>query len=336
MKIDDIIPYENNARDNDKAIPDVAESIREFGLRGQIVLESREKPVIVAGHTRWAACKLLGWEEIPDEKIDYCDDLTPEQIMAYRLADNRTGEIASWNRAKLKKEVRELTARGIDMSRFNFDFKSRIRPYGAERLRTDRGCNLDLVSIKHCSGRYGMPTLESVDVKPKKLVPFNYCKTEKHPSGFVHFCIDDYQFERVWNQPKQYLDLLSRFDGLIAPDFSIYLDMPVPLKMWNIYRSRALANWWTREGMTVVPNLTWSDADSYGYCFEGIPRSSTVFMSTVGVQDDEYLPALEDGLSHALAACEPSRILLYGGDMGLDFQGVEVVKYKPNGAFRKE
>lgn len=70
MLIDDIIPYERNARHNERAIPVVAESIREFGLRGQIVLESPERPVIVAGHTRVAACKSLGWTEIPDENID--------------------------------------------------------------------------------------------------------------------------------------------------------------------------------------------------------------------------------------------------------------------------
>ena len=60
MLIDEIIPYERNARYNEKAIPVVAESIKEFGLRGQIVLESRENPVIVTGHTRVAACRSLG------------------------------------------------------------------------------------------------------------------------------------------------------------------------------------------------------------------------------------------------------------------------------------
>ena len=69
MLINEIIPYEKNARHNEKAIPVVADSIREFGLRGQIVLESRDNPVIVTGHTRVAACKLLGWTEIPDENI---------------------------------------------------------------------------------------------------------------------------------------------------------------------------------------------------------------------------------------------------------------------------
>ena len=78
MLIAEIIPYERNARHNEKAIPKVAESIKEFGLRGTIWLESRENPVIVFGHTRVAACKSLGWTEIPDEKIEYCDDLADE------------------------------------------------------------------------------------------------------------------------------------------------------------------------------------------------------------------------------------------------------------------
>ena len=69
MRIDEIRPYERNARHNERAIPKVAESIKAFGLRGTIGLESRENPVIVFGHTRVAACKSLGWTEIPDSKF---------------------------------------------------------------------------------------------------------------------------------------------------------------------------------------------------------------------------------------------------------------------------
>ena len=87
MLISDIKPYERNARHNEKAVPAVAESIKQFGLRGTIGLESRDNPVIVFGHTRVAACKSLGWDEIPDSKIEFCDDLTPDQIKAFRIAD---------------------------------------------------------------------------------------------------------------------------------------------------------------------------------------------------------------------------------------------------------
>lgn len=135
MLISDIVPYGRNARNNVKAIPKVAESIKEFGLRGTIGLESRENPVIVFGHTRVAACKSLGWTEIPDERIEFCDDLTPEQIKAFRIADNKTGDIATYNKSMLREEVRSL--KDMDMSRFGLEFKSKGLPYGVERLRTD-------------------------------------------------------------------------------------------------------------------------------------------------------------------------------------------------------
>ena len=336
MKIDDIRPYERNARHNDKAIPVVAESIGEFGLKGQIVLESRENPVIVAGHTRWAACKALGWTEIPDERIDFCDGLTEEQIKAYRLADNRTGEVATWNKTLLQHEMRDI--KSLDMSKFKFDFKSKQAGfmYGKERLRTDRYYNLHLVNVFDCQGEEGYPALRAVDASPRDLISFNFCKTATEFEGIgVHFCIDDYQFERVWNKPEAYLELLRKFDCVVCPDFSVYLDMPTPMKKWNIYRSRALGNWWTRQGITAVPNVTWSGKDSLGFSLDGIPKRSTVFISTVGVQQDREARELcLWGMGHAMRKLEPSRVLLLGGDLGFDFGGVEVCRYKPK-AFGK-
>lgn len=198
MLISEIVPYERNARHNEGAVPVVAESIREFGLRGQIVLESRERPVIVAGHTRVAACKSLGWAEIPDENICYCDGLTDEQIRAYRLADNRTGEVATWNKALLQREMRGI--KSLDMSRFRFDFKSKGEGFrhGQERLKTDLAYNLDLVSASDC-GPSGMPELAPADVRPEELQGFNYAKSasdESKQGKGCHFFIDDYQFER--------------------------------------------------------------------------------------------------------------------------------------------
>ena len=148
VKISDIIPYERNARHNKKAIPAVADSIREFGLRGQIVLESRQNPVIVTGHIRVASCKSLGWAEIPDENIAYCDGLTEDQIKAYRIADNKTGEISTWNITMLKSEVKSIGK--LDMSKFGCDFKNKSLTYGAERLKTDKGYNLDIINRCDC------------------------------------------------------------------------------------------------------------------------------------------------------------------------------------------
>ena len=328
MLIQDIIPYERNARRNEKAVPAVADAISEFGLRGTIGLESRENPVIVFGHTRVAACKSLGWSEIPDDKIEFCDDLTADQIKAFRIADNKTGDIATYNKAMLREEVRGIK---LDMSRFGCDFKSRLLPYGAERLKTDRAYNLDVVSRDDCNRR-GFPALKARMAKPDGMLGFNYAKStpDAEKAGKAcHFFVDDYQFERVWTSPARYLDCLRGFDCVLTPDFSLYMDMPAPMMAWNRYRSQALGLYWQREGLKVVPTLSWAGPDSYAFCFEGVPRRGTVAVSTVGVKGDPAARAVWlDGMARAMEAVKPRRVLLYGGDIGFDFGDAEVVRYK--------
>ena len=333
MLIADIIPYERNARHNEKAIPKVAESIREFGLRGTIGLESRENPVIVFGHTRVAACKSLGWTEIPDEKIEYCDDLTPDQIKAFRIADNKTGDIATYNKSMLREEVRSL--KDFDMTRFGLDFKSKKLEYGAERLKTDRAYNLDTID-RDCCGRDGFPPLPPVDVEGARgLQGFNYAKStaaaDKADLG-CHFFIDDYQFERLWQRPEHYLDALKPYKFVLTPDFSLYMDMPDAMQQWNRYRSAALGWYWAQQGITVVPTLSWAQRSSYRFCFKGIPKHSTVATSTVGVaRDKDAQKVWHDGMREAMRRLEPSRVLLYGKNIGFDFGGCEVVEYKAGG-----
>lgn len=197
--------------------------------------------------------------------------------------------------------------------------------YGDERLRTDKAYNLDIVSMRHTLGKYQFPVLEGVDVKPDELIPFNLCMTSENFDYGVHFCIDDYRFERVWNQPQRYLEMLRKFQCVICPDFSIYLDMPYPMKIWNIYRSRALGNWWQRNGLTVVPNVTWSGLDSFDYSFDGIPRESTIFISTIGVQREQYKNVVLKGMERVKEQIRPNRVLMYGISFGFDF-GCEVVQ----------
>lgn len=332
MKIDEIVPYERNARNNAKAIPKVAESIKEFGLRGTIGLESRENPVIVFGHTRVAACKSLGWTEIPDEKIEYCDDLSADQIKAFRIADNKTGDIATYNKAMLREEVRGIKA--LDMSRFGVDFKSKALPYGAERLKTDRAYNLEMVNRSDC-GRDGFPAIKGRMAKPAELQGFNYAKStpaDAKADVGCHFFIDDYQFERLWQRPDAYLDVLKPYKCVLTPDFSLYMDMPDAMQQWNRYRSAALGRYWQENGITVVPTLSWAQPSSYGFCFKGLPRHSTVATSTVGVARDEAARAVwRDGMREAMRRLEPRRVLLYGKDIGFDFGGCEVVEYKAGG-----
>ena len=115
LPIKSIIPYKNNPRHNDKAVEFVANSLRQFGWRQPIVIDEHYE--IVAGHTRWKAAKMLGMETVP---CVMADDLTPEQVQAYRLADNKTAEMADWDFDLLEQELNDIDPAMFDMADFGF------------------------------------------------------------------------------------------------------------------------------------------------------------------------------------------------------------------------
>lgn len=110
--IDELTPYENNPRHNENAVAAVAASIKEFNFKVPLVIDTNG--VVVAGHTRLLAARQLGLSAVP---CIIADDLTPEQIRAFRLADNKTAELAGWDFAKLEEELANIE---IDMSAFGF------------------------------------------------------------------------------------------------------------------------------------------------------------------------------------------------------------------------
>lgn len=116
IKITELKPYENNPRHNDAAVDKVSESIKQFGFKVPIVVD--KDLVIVCGHTRLKAAEKLGLEKVP---CVVADDLTEDQIKAFRLADNKTAEFAEWDVDKLVEELDELT--NFDMTAFGFDME---------------------------------------------------------------------------------------------------------------------------------------------------------------------------------------------------------------------
>lgn len=113
-KISELIPYENNPRNNDGAVDAVANSIKAFGFKVPVVIDKDN--VIVAGHTRLKAAKKLKLKTVP---CVIADDLDENQIKAFRLADNKTGELALWDFDGLVDELADIC--NIDMSEFGFD-----------------------------------------------------------------------------------------------------------------------------------------------------------------------------------------------------------------------
>ena len=116
MKVEELIPYINNPRNNENAVDKVASSIAEFGFKNPIVIDKNN--VVINGHTRLLASKKLGLKEVPVIKAD---DLTEAQVKAFRITDNKTSEYAEWNEELLKIELEQLEEMNFDLECTGFD-----------------------------------------------------------------------------------------------------------------------------------------------------------------------------------------------------------------------
>ena len=324
-KINEIIPYNNNPRKNDDAVENVANSIKEFGFKVPIVIDKNNE--IVAGHTRYKASKKLGLKEIP---CIIADDLNEEQIKAFRLADNKVSEKAEWDLDILNEELESII--DIDMSEFDFDLEMNIEEEFKEneRHRTNDTYNLDLVDIGNSTNDFWqMPIINNDNYIPKDLIGFNYAKSSDNKDLGIHFYLDDYQFERLWNNPSEYVDILSEYECILSPDFSLYMDMPMPMKIWNIYRSRQIGQYYQSMGIKVIPTLSWAEKETFEFAFKGIPKGSVVSVSTIGVKKDEdALKVWKDGMDAMIKEIEPSTILVYGGELDYDYGDINVIYYE--------
>lgn len=136
-------PYANNPRDNASAVEPVANSIKEFGFKVPIVATSDGE--IINGHTRFKASKLLGLEKVP---VIIADDLTDEQVRAFRLADNKVGEIAEWDSDKLTLELMNLDEEYMAKFGFEFEFEDEAETE-EQKNKEKRIKELELKSFEH-------------------------------------------------------------------------------------------------------------------------------------------------------------------------------------------
>ena len=165
----------------------------------------------------------------------------------------------------------------------------------------------------HAVGRWDIPTLEPVHVVPERFLGFNYARTSSDYAACIHFFLDDYQFERVWNKPQDNIRVLSKFASCLTPDFSLYRDMPRALMLWNVYRSRLFGQMCQRAGLTVIPTIQYAGPDSYDFAFDGLPEHSTVAISSVGIMRDKVAVDLFlRGFLEMQTRIHPETVLFYG------------------------
>ena len=168
-KVGDLIPYEKNPRKNTKAVKYVAKSIEEFGFKQPIIIDRDN--VVVCGHTRLKASEQLGIEEVP---CIVADDLTDEQIKAFRLADNKVSEQAEWDIGLLNEELDDIL--NVDMGDFGFDM------FSIDDLEEMEGYNSEEDDREHFSKTFVFP------IEKKKQI---ICYLKKHQNEIVEQIIKE-------------------------------------------------------------------------------------------------------------------------------------------------
>lgn len=161
-------------------------------------------------------------------------------------------------------------------------------------------------------------------------------------NAFVCWYIDDYKFDGprgIWHDCKFVLRVLRHFAGAITPDFSTYQDFPEPLKIYNTYRMRVFGYWLGKNGIAVINNCRWGTQETWGYCWDGIPKDSIICIGTVGGSPRKLVDRkrFEEGLKELVSVLCPHTILVFGSANypcfdKLNELGITVTAYPSNTA----
>lgn len=192
----------------------------------------------------------------------------------------------------------------MKQTRFLIDAKQNVQRYG----------NNFLISLGLDMTDNDVPIIAPQTYDGCEWIGFNYARSQRVTKGKgVHFFLEDYMFERVWNRLEVNTELLRPYDYVITPDFSLFMDFPLPMQKWNHYRKHLVGAYWQQQGLRVIPSPCWSDESSFDWCFDGEPVNAPVAVCSTGVM--RYKPRLRRfmmGYDAMLERLNPSAILFFG------------------------
>lgn len=126
----------------------------------------------------------------------------------------------------------------------------------------------------------------------------------------VHFFVDDYRFEGIYNNPSKSLSRYSQYAFLLTPDFSMYSDMDMWRQLESVAKNRWCGAYWQSKGLTVIPTISWSTPSSYEFCFNGVERNATVAIGMIGCKRNKL--EFMRGYNAMLNKLDPATILCFG------------------------
>lgn len=157
------------------------------------------------------------------------------------------------------------------------------------------------------------PKIKSSLEIPKKLISFSKAIKSKEFDAYVMFYEHDKYFERLWKNPIRYTKILQKFKGVITPDFSMYVNMPLCMQKYQMMKGRMLGNFWSKLGMNIIPNVRFGDERTYEFAFLGIEKEKNVAIGTIGMmKNKKERKIILSGISRMIKKLKPKNIIIYG------------------------
>lgn len=160
-------------------------------------------------------------------------------------------------------------------------------------------------------GVFEIPKIEKEEINLENIELIGYDRlNENETEKIVHFFLDDYKFEVMWKDPEPRIEKLKKYKAVLAPNFSIYTEMPLSLKLYNTFRSRWCGAYLQAKGIKVIPTIVWGEPDTFWFCFNGVAQGSVVAVSTVGVRKEKSLFMQE--YTELMRKVKPKAVICYG------------------------
>ncbi|MFQ9793048.1 MAG: DUF4417 domain-containing protein [Acutalibacteraceae bacterium] len=153
---------------------------------------------------------------------------------------------------------------------------------------------------------------QHVNVETITLIGYDHVKPEEKEftHAMVHFFLDDYKFEVLWNNPEPRIKKLAQYRAVLTPQYSLYTEMPMTLQLYNTFRNRWVGAYLQSRGITVIPTVCWGTPQSYWFCFDGLETGSIVTVSTLGVRTEKEL--FMHGYQEMIKRVNPEAVICYG------------------------
>lgn len=165
------------------------------------------------------------------------------------------------------------------------------------------------------SGKWGLPLTQKQSLSTDNIVLVACSDTrandnEENKQKGVHFFVDDYRFNGIYDNPERTLKRYSQYSFLLSPDFSTYTDMDLWRQLESVAKNRWVGAFWQSKGLTIIPTISWGLSQSYEFCFDGVEKGATVAIGMIGCKQSKL--NFMRGYNEMLKRLEPEKIICFG------------------------